>query len=158
VSTEGRDGDELPERALTMLRHRRLRATRAVRRVVAVVDGSTSPVTVQQLVDETGLPPSSVYRNVAALTDAGVLEVVRGQDRIDRFELGEEVVGHHHHHLVCTSCGLVVDYPAPEDLERHVAAVCEVVAAERGWDLRRHVLDLLGLCGDCRVRSGPADG
>lgn len=153
------DGEDALVRVAALLRHRRLRATRAVRHIVPAVARSGRPVTVQQLVDATGLPTSSVYRNVAALADAEVLAVVRGADRIDRFELAELVAGQHHHHLVCTACGLVDDYATPPDLEEHVDAVSEVIAAERGWILRRHTLDFVGLCGECsRVRPAPAAG
>lgn len=141
--------DDAVGRAIGLLRHRRLRATRAVRTILATLAGRQRPATVQELVESTGLPASSVYRNVAALADAEVLDVVRGPDRVDRFELGEPVAGDHHHHLVCTSCGLVDDYRTPPDLEERVDAVLDVVAAERGWSLRRHTLDLVGLCGDC---------
>ncbi len=98
------------------------------------------------------LPQSSVYRNVTALIEVGVVRRVAGTDDHGRFELAEELLGHHHH-LACASCGQVRDvHPSPR-LERALGEAARAVAEEQGYDVTEHRLDLLGLCPDCRVAS-----
>ena len=52
----------------------------------------------------------------------------------------------HHDHLVCLHCGKQVEfqYPAIDVLQ-------EEVAREYGFELKRHHLELIGVCADCRT-------
>ena len=55
----------------------------------------------------------------------------------------------HHHHLVCSGCGLVVDFTdcALDDLEKRLSR-------ETRFDINGHLLEFFGLCPDCRRASG----
>lgn len=124
---------------------------------MAALAEAPRPLTVQELGDLTGLPISSVYRNVAALTAAGVLDVVRSAERTDHFELSELVGNEHHHHLICAACGLVEDYRTPVTMETQVDSMGAAIASERGWQLLRHTLDLIGMCSTCATVTPPHD-
>lgn len=95
-----------------------------------------------------GVPQSSVYRNLAVLENAGVVTRVSGTEGFGCYELVEDLVGHHHH-LLCTSCGKVVDVTLPAAVERSVEKAVAGVAAEAGFEAHQHRLDLLGRCGEC---------
>lgn len=102
-----------------------------------------------------GAPESSVYRNMRELQDAGVIDSVWGTDPIERFELAPWVLGaDHHHHLVCTACGFIIDYVAPEQLECLIDLVVPAIARAAAFVVRRHTLDLVGLCNGCTSPSG----
>jgi Fe2+ or Zn2+ uptake regulation protein len=58
-----------------------------------------------------------------------------------RYELAEDLRGHHHH-FVCEGCGRI------EDFRR-----CPLEGAGLGAGVRRHHLELFGLCHDCAART-----
>ena len=94
---------------------------------------------------------SSAYRNLAVLEACGVVHRVAGSDEFARFELAEDLTDHHHHHLICTSCGAVADFTAPDGLERSVEALAAEVAATAGFAADHHRLDLFGRCAACHT-------
>ena len=51
----------------------------------------------------------------------------------------------HHDHLTCTVCKKIVEF---ENLE--IERLQAKVAKEFGFDLMDHVLELYGVCPDCR--------
>jgi Fe2+ or Zn2+ uptake regulation protein len=110
------------------------------------------PLTVPEVVEAAGdLPLSSAYRNITALSEAGVITRVVGTDDHGRFELTEEISGHHHH-LICSSCGKVEDLHSSPELERTLGRLSEVAAAEQGYEVLEHRLDLVGRCRVCAGR------
>jgi Fur family transcriptional regulator, ferric uptake regulator len=127
------------------------RYTSSRRMLVETLAAAGRPLTVPEIVGLTPLlPQSSVYRNMTALIDVGVVRRVAGNDDHGRFELTEALSGHHHH-LVCATCGTVEDiHPSPR-LERALGEAARAVADEQGYDVTEHRLDLLGLCPACRT-------
>ena len=84
---------------------------------------------------------STVYRVLADLTEAGLLEQVRLGDGVARFEIQEVA----HHHAVCTRCG------ATEDVSvEAVHALASRLRRDTGFSLAHHPLLLPGLCAACR--------
>jgi Fe2+ or Zn2+ uptake regulation protein len=86
------------------------------------------------------LDRSTVYRVLADLTGAGLLEQVELGDGIARFEIQEVA----HHHAVCTRCGATADV----DVEA-VNALAARLRRETGFVLGQHPLLLPGLCAAC---------
>lgn len=88
--------------------------------------------------------PATVYRVLPLLVEAGLLQLtlVSSGDGA-RYERAFD--REHHDHLICTSCGTVVEF--------HFEAI-EVLQndlAERfGFELTGHIHELLGTCRDCR--------
>lgn len=119
------------------------------RRLVDALVQSAHPMTATDIIAlDADLPQSSVYRNLAVLEAAGVVvKVLTNGDRA-AFELAEDLKGHHHH-LVCTSCGMVLDVEIPSDIERVLTKGMVSVADEHSFDLEGHRLDLLGRCRKC---------
>ena len=86
---------------------------------------------------------STVYRVLADLTQAGLLEQVRLGDGVARFEIQDVA----HHHAVCTRCG------ATEDVSvEAVHALSSRLRRETGFVLGHHPLLLPGLCTACAAR------
>jgi Fe2+ or Zn2+ uptake regulation protein len=100
------------------------------------------------LVGGTGLPQSSIYRNLAVLEQAGAVRRVITEDEFARFELTEALTGHHHH-LVCSNCGKVEDVTVPADLEASMDRTIDRVARRSGFAQVSHRLDLIGTCDAC---------
>jgi Fur family ferric uptake transcriptional regulator len=100
-----------------------------------------------------GLKQSSVYRNLAALEQAGVVRRLVTDEEFGRYELAEDLIGHHHH-LVCSRCGKMRDVDVPEELERTLERTLDRIAKRAGFARVSHRLDLLGLCADCAAEVG----
>jgi len=126
------------------------RYTRGRRQLVAVLAEAARPLTAAELVNACpDLPQSTAYRNLAILTQAGVVHRLAGTDDFARYELAEALTGRHHHHLVCRRCGAVEDFSAPPGLEASVRSLIGRVGAESGFQADTHRLDLVGTCAAC---------
>jgi Fe2+ or Zn2+ uptake regulation protein len=122
------------------------RYTSGRRKLVEVLVGAGRPLTAAEVLIEGDLAQSSAYRNLAVLESCGVVHRVAGSDEFARFELAEDLTDHHHHHLICTSCGSVADFTAPDGLERSLEAL---IAETAGFQADHHRLDLFGRCSAC---------
>jgi Fur family ferric uptake transcriptional regulator len=128
------------------------RYTRSRRRLVEVLLAAGQPLTVEEIVEQSLLPLSSVYRNLAVLEDSGLVHRLAGHGDFARFELTEELVGHHDH-LVCAICGAMTDVDLPQDLEQAFAHALAALAERTGFELGSHRIDAIGRCSEC-VRLG----
>ena len=147
---DGEDG-EVHRRVELLLASRDQRYTSSRRAIVDALARLGRPATITELLGLVpGLAPSTAYRSLTILGDAGVLRRVSGTDEFGRFELTEELSGRHHHHVICADCGLVLDAVASVRLERALAEAAKAVAEANGFDITDHRLELVGRCGDCR--------
>lgn len=120
------------------------------RALVEILDSADRPLTIAELLaSRDGLAQSSAYRNLAVLERAGVVHRVVTNDEYARFELAEDLT-EHHHHLICSSCGAVADFTIAPDLESTLDRAFLRAAAEAGFLVQHHRLDLIGVCADCR--------
>ena len=124
-----------------------LRPTRQRRAVIGALASFTDFRSAQEIHEllagageKVGL--ATVYRTLAALADAGEVDVLRNED-------GEAVYrscsGSHHHHLVCRGCGATFEVEGPT-VERWTRAI----ATEHGYTEVSHTLEIFGTCRDCR--------
>lgn len=134
------------------------RYTSGRRKLVEVLVDAGRPLTAAEVLVECDLAQSSAYRNLAVLEACGVVHRIAGSDEFARFELAEDLTDHHHHHLICTSCGAVADFTAPEGLEASVEELARQVAATAGFAADHHRLDLFGRCADCQASTTGHDG
>jgi len=125
------------------------RYTTQRRRLVEILGRSGRPITMPEILEAaTGLTQSSAYRNITVLSEVGVVERIAGPDDYGRFELAEAFAGHHHH-LVCEECGTVEDLRASPNLERVLGELTRLAAAEQGYVVTEHRLELRGRCAAC---------
>jgi Fur family ferric uptake transcriptional regulator len=140
---------ELDRIAHTRLRRDGQRYTDNRRQLVETLAEADAPLTIPEiLVQRDDLAQSSVYRNLAVLERAGVVQKIVTTDEWARYELAEDLT-EHHHHLICSACGAVRDFTVSTGLERSIDEALNHVASEEGFQLEHHRLDLVGLCGDC---------
>ncbi|MBU6223444.1 MAG: ferric iron uptake transcriptional regulator [Burkholderiales bacterium] len=81
---------------------------------------------------------ATVYRVLTQLSDVGLLASTNFETGKTTFELNE---GGHHDHLVCLSCGSVVEFNDEEIENRQ-----ELIAAQHGFRLVNHSMALYGVC------------
>lgn len=86
---------------------------------------------------------ATVYRTLAELVKAGLLR---------RIEIGPRTVYDHdygypqHEHLVCESCGKMIEFQRPE-----IEAALRAVAAEHQFRADGHTLVVRGTCRECNA-------
>ena len=135
------------EEARRLLRDRALRATAprvAVLRVLAEAPGPLSHTEVLRRLGETDWDPTTIYRNLVKLRDAGVAPVVSRASGIDRYALAEARDDDHRHaHFVCEDCGQVACLPA---------TLTSSLSMDGPWasSIREAVVQLSGACPECR--------
>jgi Fur family transcriptional regulator, ferric uptake regulator len=134
--------------AVARLRRDGQRYTDNRRQLVRVLADADDPLTIPAIIGRCGLAQSSVYRNLAVLERAGVVQRIVTTDEWARYELAEELT-EHHHHLICVECGLVRDFTLPPPVERSLDAALVSVASGAGFEAGHHRLDLVGRCERC---------
>jgi len=88
----------------------------------------------------TGL--ATVYRTLALLSDAGVIDVLSHHSGEQCYRLCSET---HHHHLVCERCHRVVEVEKC-DLDGWM----NEAAKRHGFVATGHSVEISGICSDCR--------
>jgi Fur family ferric uptake transcriptional regulator len=126
---------------LTSVRARLLQA-------ICTFEGHFRAEDIAERLRRTGTPVSlvTVYRNLPLLERTGVIRrtcLTRGAASYERTWQSR-----HHDHLICTRCGKVVEFEY-----RAIDVLQEVAAAEHGFQLTGHHLELLGRCPTCRAKE-----
>jgi Fur family ferric uptake transcriptional regulator len=113
----------------------------AIRRALNASTEFLSAPQVHRMLQDAGTPVglATVYRQLSALAQLGAVDTVNGPDgqlfRTCRTNA-------HHHHLICEACGRAEDLEVREDWIRSAAA-------DHGFTVTRHVVEVFGLCADC---------
>jgi Fur family transcriptional regulator, ferric uptake regulator len=126
------------------------RYTSGRRAIIGLLVSAGHPVSIGDIADQLpDLPRSSAYRHLTDLVSAGIVRRVTANDEFTRFELAEDLT-EHHHHLLCITCGKVIDVTLPAGFEQAVAATIGQLADAEGFQPQSHRLDVLGVCANCR--------
>jgi Fur family transcriptional regulator, stress-responsive regulator len=96
--------------------------------------------------------PQAVYDGLRVLTDAGLVRRIQPQGSVARYEAR---VGDNHHHLLCRSCGTIVDVDCAVG-----SAPCLTAAEDQGFVIDEAEVVYWGVCPDCLTttpdtRKGP---
>ena len=90
---------------------------------------------------------ASVYRIVALFEELDIAHRLPSGWKY-KIELSSQF-SDHHHHLVCLSCGKIAELPENIVIEK----MLQGLAAEQGFQLTRHQLELQGYCSNCLLKS-----
>jgi Fur family transcriptional regulator, ferric uptake regulator len=126
------------------------RYTAGRRAIIGLLVSAGHPVSIGDIAERLpDLPRSSAYRHLTDLEAAGIVRRVTANDEFTRFELAEDLT-EHHHHLLCITCGKVIDVTLPAGFEQAVATTIGQLADAEGFQPQSHRLDVLGVCAACR--------
>lgn len=94
---------------------------------------------------------TTIYRTLEILVNMGIVHKFDFGDGKARYELVGGPKGEkHHHHLVCTSCGRVVDYTDFIDEERELLSQTEKGLSNKyNFKILNHLIQFYGLCQHC---------
>lgn len=118
----------------------------AVRRVLAAGDGFVSAKDLHRCLGDEGsdVGLATVYRQLNALVEEGEADVIAtGDEQLFRACRRPD---RHHHHLICENCGTAVEV-IPDD-----EAWFARLAADHGYTVSRHCLEIYGRCPGDRAR------
>jgi Fe2+ or Zn2+ uptake regulation protein len=137
------------QRAEAALRRNGGRITTARRALLRLIGSSSRPLRPRELHRElrrrgVSIDRVSVYRNLGALLELGLLHRVVGSTAV-RPCATRELAERCHHAIVCAECGSAREFHSPA-LER---ALGEVRRSTR-YRVLGHVIELRGLCQRCR--------
>ena len=137
-----------------LCKDRGLRFTALRRRVLELVWQSHRPIGAYEILDNLGeekqnAAPPTVYRALDFLIEAGL---VHRLDSLNAF-IGCAEPGRRHtgQFLICRECRTVTELGDDE-----IDALVAEKATARGFTAVRQILEIEGLCNNCRNRSGTA--
>lgn len=126
-----RNSDQETEGLRARLAGRGLRVTPqrvAVLRGLGQMQGPASHYEVADQLEPRQMDRATVYRNLVALAEAGLVVRTQMADGVWRYELASETASHGvHPHLMCTDCGQVSCLPSASVKLRGVEAVISEV-------------------------------
>ena len=147
--------NELLAHASARLRTSGGRMTTQRRLILQILDDIGGHPTAEEVYDavhqrDTTINPSTVYRTLGWLAEAGLvgacrLGTERQSARKEQFDPGYPA---EHHHFVCTNCGDVIEFES-----RYIAQAKDDFTRQYGATVERASLTLQGLCAQCRKAS-----
>lgn len=88
---------------------------------------------------------ATIYRTIKLFCESGLCRKLKLEDGTSRYE---HLYGHEHHdHLICMKCGKFVEVMSPE-----IEKLQKKLAIEKGFLLKRHRLEMQGICKKCRSK------
>ncbi len=96
-------------------------------------------------VEDPRIGQATVYRTMKLLAKAGLAEVRQFGDGHTRYERAHGDQEEHHDHLICTSCGKIVEFVNPQ-----IESLQARVAKQHGFVVTHHKMELYGTCEDCQ--------
>lgn len=95
---------------------------------------------------------ATVYRTMKLLSECGLAHARNFGDGQTRYEAAAG--RHHHDHLICTRCGLIVEFENDK-----IEQLQDAIARKHGFSVISHKMELYGLCRNCQgAQPGEATG
>ena len=137
------------ESILDDLRSKHERVTPARRAVIEQLDRAAGHLTAEDLVQavqrtEPSVHLATIYRTLDVLERAGVVE----HTHLGHGRAVYHLADNRHAHLVCETCGCVVEVSS-----KLLATVERRAREEHGFELRPHHFALVGRCQECQTRK-----
>ncbi len=143
------DISELNTKAAELAKEAGHRYTTGRQQIVEALNQLSKPVSIEEILEtDSSLAQSSVYRNIEALKEAGVVKAIAAGSDTTRFELSD-TLSHHHHHMICNNCNSINGFELSAKLEAALHKELDKAASRSGFSSESHILDIHGLCGSC---------
>jgi Fe2+ or Zn2+ uptake regulation protein len=135
-------------RVSLILQNAQIRQTPIRKMLLSILSRTKKPISVPELeanadVQKLGSDTVTIYRTLETFYQAGIVNRLEFQEGKFRYELSGR---NHHHHVVCTTCGKVIDIKDCIDGEAE-----KQIAMETGFSIQSHSLEFFGLCPDCKT-------
>ena len=106
---------------------------------------SAEDVHAQLIKEKSDIGLATVYRALDLLEKIGLLQKMDFGDGCNRYELNTTENEHQHHHLICKSCGKVIEFSEDllDELEASITKKCQ-------FKILDHQVKFVGYCKDCQ--------
>jgi Fur family transcriptional regulator, ferric uptake regulator len=104
---------------------------------------SAEEITVAVKKKDRSISQATVYRVMKVLAESGIAREVRLDDGVLRYE--RNVDREHHDHLTCERCGKTIDI-----VDDRIEELQAKMATDQGFTITRHILNIFGICRECR--------
>jgi Fe2+ or Zn2+ uptake regulation protein len=133
-----------------MLSQKGYRLSEPRKRIMELLESSELALSPQQIHQQLlnkncDLGLVSVYRTLDLLTQLELVTVVYDPNRNPGYILAS---GGHHHHIVCQDCHRALEFSGSDDIDDLIHRV----EAETYFEVRGHLLQLFGICPDCKPK------
>lgn len=85
---------------------------------------------------------ATVYRTLSLLEENGIVSTISLGTQGKKFEIANKP---HHDHLICSSCGKIVEFE-----NEQIETLQHQIARENGFVLTDHLMQLYGICPECQ--------
>jgi Fur family ferric uptake transcriptional regulator len=117
---------------------------RAIIHAIASTQDHLTPATIyekmRQVQPDIGLV--TIYRTLGILTELGLICEVHTGGNCRSYTISNP---QHHHHLICSNCGMVIDFTG-----HHLGGLERSLSRESGFRIDSHLLEFVGLCQTCQ--------
>ncbi|OGG04019.1 hypothetical protein A2W14_00810 [Candidatus Gottesmanbacteria bacterium RBG_16_37_8] len=120
-----------------------IRLTQARKKIIEIILKTASPISAEEIIRLLPVNKTTVYRQLHALTYAGLINEVDLADRKKRYEMSDLT---HHHHLVCLKCQKVEDI----NLDDHLFSQEKKIEKDKQFKISKHNLEFFGYCLNCQ--------
>lgn len=86
----------------------------------------------------------TIYRTLEILAKLGLICELHTGGSGRSYTIGAP---EHHHHLICSSCGEVVDFSGYD-----LSSLEKRLSRETGFEIEEHLLEFIGLCQNCKTK------
>lgn len=120
------------------------RFTKPRKAIFQALTNFKKPVTAKEIYHflKNSIDLASIYRTLDLMKQLTIVNEIEFGDGKKRYEL---VTGkNHHHHLVCESCGDVMDVEMKEE------KLLNKIKTKNDFKIKRHELEFFGLCQNCQ--------
>ncbi len=120
---------------------------RAVIRAIASSQDHLTPAAIYEKVhqDHTDIGLVTVYRTLEVLAGLRLICELHAGGSCHSYTISAPV---HHHHLICSSCGMVIDFTGHD-----LSQLEERLSSETGFEIEDHLLEFTGLCQACQKEA-----
>jgi len=138
----------IEKEVITILRRYGYKLTpqrRAVIRTIASSQDHLTPAALYQKVhyDYPSIGLVTIYRTIEILNKTGLICEVHAGGNCRSYLMRRPA--EHHHHLLCSNCGLVVDF-----MNCDLGELEKKLSEETGFEMEDHLLEFLGICPACQ--------
>lgn len=119
------------------------RARAEIWRILTQSEKPLSPKEIHRRLADHKVDLATVYRNLRALKDVGLVREIDLREAFKRYEA--ILPGRHVHHIMCQVCGRI-------EKVRHcvVQDMANAIQKESGFTLEDHYLECFGICPNCQ--------
>ena len=120
----------------------------AVLNVIAHSHDHLTPAAIYDRVrqEHEGIGLVTIYRTLDILAELGLICKVHVEGSCRSYLMSRP--SEHHHHLICSSCGQVVDFTGCD-----LGVLEKRLSLKTGFAIADHLLELVGLCRACQKEA-----